>query len=122
LTSSFQVLHVVLGNGNVDVVQKLVLRAGVFGDDSALFYEMHFDAAPLDQFLKREAIGPVSIQPVGLLNQNDPAFRVRFQEAQHGAELPSAWIPRRFHVHKGQGAGAELHARGVQTGERRSQR
>ena len=95
-----QIFDVVLGDGHVNVVHEFVLRAGIFRNDSALFYEVHLNTVVFDQFLNREAIGAIPVKPVGFLDKHDAAIRTGFEHAQHVAEFLASRILRRFHVHE----------------------
>src|SRR5438046_1378006 len=77
-----QILGIVLGYRDVDVVHELVLRARVLRNHPPLFDQMNFDTAPLDQLLKRDAVGAVSIKAVGLLDQHRPAMWIGLQQTQ----------------------------------------
>ncbi|HZT68233.1 MAG TPA: hypothetical protein VFC10_00585 [Terriglobia bacterium] len=71
-----QILRIMLGHRNVDVMHKFVLRARVFRDHPPLFDQMNFDVALFDQLLEGNAVGSVSIEPVGFLDQHGPALRI----------------------------------------------
>ena len=76
----------------MDIVHELVLRARVLRDHPALFDQMNFDTAPLDQLLKRDAVGAVSVKPVRFFDQYGPALRIGLQEAQHRTEFLASGV------------------------------
>jgi hypothetical protein len=96
----FQVLNVVLGHGNVDVMHELVLRTGVLRDDPAFFDEVDFNTPVLDEFFEQEAVGSVAIEAVRLFDQHHAAIRVGFEHTPQVAEFLPSRILGRFYIHE----------------------
>lgn len=67
----FQVLHLVVGDRHVDVMNELVLGARLFADYAAFLYEMDFNAPFFNQNLERESVRPVPVETARLLDQHN---------------------------------------------------
>ncbi|MGA2435196.1 MAG: hypothetical protein ABSG25_07915 [Bryobacteraceae bacterium] len=77
-----EVVDVILGHQNLDPVHEFLTGPRILGEDDVLFDEVNFDV----EFIDSEPVLDVPVQPVGLLDKQDPAFRVPTQQAKHGGE------------------------------------
>ncbi|HUI74606.1 MAG TPA: hypothetical protein VLX32_06650 [Candidatus Acidoferrum sp.] len=68
-----------LGDRDVDVVHEFVLRTRVLRDHPAFFDQMNLQVTFFDQLLEGNAVGAISVQPVGFLDQHHTALRIGLQ-------------------------------------------
>ena len=84
----------------MNVVGKAYLRTRILADYGALFYQVDLNIPVLFWLLDPQRIRAVAVQPIRLLNQDDTAVLLVFEEREHIAEFPPSWIFGRFDVHE----------------------
>jgi len=78
-----EVVHVLLGDENLDAMYEPLRRAGLIGDDGAFLDEVDLNT----QVVEESVVFQVAIQPVSLLDQHHRAGRGPPQERSRSCSL-----------------------------------
>jgi len=89
-----EIVDIGLGHQHLDAVDELLRRPTAIRHHDILFDEMDLDAEVID----RRPVLQIAVEPVSLLDQNDPNRRMPAQIAQHVAEGGPTAFPGGFHV------------------------
>ncbi len=89
-----QVFRIIPRHDEMDTVDELRLRFRVFRYDLPFLYEMDLDVEILDS----HGVTQISVKPIGLLHQQDPARPVSLEVRHHLAKLLATGRLGRLHV------------------------